>query len=134
MLGMLGMLQVTTYSLYYVARESLNSVASSHQPHCFCPPRPSIAVDKRDSISTWRRSSTSASPSFRLSAREKKKVSDKLRLANFSLRDNSNEILIRLCRLLFSNPAMVLHTGNDRAVHLAREAVELVDAGHKEVC
>lgn len=29
---------------------------------------------------------------------------------------------------------MVQATGEERAVHLAREAVELVDAGHREVC
>ena len=28
---------------------------------------------------------------------------------------------------------MVQATGEERAVHLAREAVELVDAGHREV-
>lgn len=29
---------------------------------------------------------------------------------------------------------MVHSTGEERAVHLTREAVELADAGHREVC
>lgn len=29
---------------------------------------------------------------------------------------------------------MVHSTGEERAVHLTREAIELVDAGHREVC
>jgi hypothetical protein len=35
--------------------------------------------------------------------------------------------------LIISIVAMVQATGEERAVHLAREAVELVDAGHREV-
>lgn len=47
---------------------------------------------------------------------------------------DTRNLSLALCSVLLSGiPAMVQATGEERAVHLAREAVELFDAGHREV-